>query len=236
MDIIEFSKTTITALLETFGMTIIGTILAYLIGFPIGVILNITSKNGIKPNKWINNILGTFVNIMRSIPCLLLIVILLPLTRLLLGKSSGEWYVMIIPIFVAAFGFVSRIVESSLNEVDGGVIEVAKSMGASTWQIITKVLIVESLPSLINGVSVATINIIGFTAFAFDFGAGGLISQAYDMYRSNPSYFVSYDQFIKNPNLISLLIVIALIVLLVQGIQILGHTISKKIDKRRKAK
>ena len=221
---------------ETLGMTIIGTILAYLIGFPIGVILNITSSNGIKPNKIINSILGFIVNIMRSIPCLLLIVILLPLTRLLLGRSTGEWYVMIIPIFVAAFGFVARIVESSLNEVDGGVIEAAKSMGASTWQIIKKVLVVEAKPSLINGIAVATINIIGFTAFANDFGAGGLISKAYSFYKNNAKYFVSYDQFFKNPDLINLLISVLLIIILVQVIQELGQQISKKIDKRRKAK
>ena len=189
---------------ETLGMTLIGTILAYILGFPLGVLLNITSKNGIKPNKILNIILGTFVNIMRSIPCLLLIVILLPLTRSILGRSTGEWYVMIIPIFVGAFGFVARIAEGSLNEVDGGVIEAAKSMGASTWQIIRKVLIVESMPSLINGISVATINIIGFTAFAYDFGAGGLISKAYSFYKNNTKYFVSYSEFFKNPDVYSL--------------------------------
>lgn len=221
---------------ETLGMTLIGTVLAYLLGFPLGVLLNVTSKNGIKPNKVLNTVLGTFVNIMRSIPCLLLIVILLPLTRSLLGRSTGEWYVMIIPIFVGAFGFVARIVEGSLNEVDGGVIEAAKSMGASTWQIIRKVLIVESMPSLINGISVATINIIGFTAFAYDFGAGGLISKAYSFYKNNTKYFVSYSEFFKNPDVYSLLLTIILIVLLVQLIQVLGQTISKKIDKRRKAK
>lgn len=224
------------ALAETLGMTLIGTILAYVIGFPIGVILNVTSKTGIKPNKVVNSILGTFVNIMRSIPCLLLIVILLPLTRFLLGRSTGEWYVMIIPIFVGAFGFVSRIVESSLNEVDGGVIEASKSIGATTWQIIRKVLIVESMPSLINGISVATINIIGFTAFAYDFGAGGLISKAYSFYKNNTKYFVSYSEFFKNPDIWGLIITIVLIVLLVQIIQELGQRISKKIDKRRKAK
>lgn len=224
------------AILETLGMTLIGTILAYVLGFPLGILLNITSKNGIKPNKVLNSILGTFVNVMRSIPCLLLIVILLPFTRMLLGRSTGEWYVMIIPIFVGAFGFVARIVESSLNEVDGGVIEASKSMGASTWQIIKKVLIVESLPSLINGVSVATINIIGFTAFAYDFGAGGLISKAYSFYKNNTKYFVSYDEFFKNPDLLALILTIVLIVILVQVIQVLGQYFSKKIDKRRKAK
>lgn len=224
------------AILETLGMTLIGTVLAYVLGFPLGILLNITSKNGIKPNKVLNSILGTFVNVMRSIPCLLLIVILLPFTRMLLGRSTGEWYVMIIPIFVGAFGFVARIVESSLNEVDGGVIEASKSMGASTWQIIKKVLIVESLPSLINGVSVATINIIGFTAFAYDFGAGGLISKAYSFYKNNTKYFVSYDEFFKNPDLLALILTIVLIVILVQVIQVLGQYFSKKIDKRRKAK
>ena len=224
------------AILETLGMTLIGTVLAYVLGFPLGILLNITSKNGIKPNKMLNSILGTFVNVMRSIPCLLLIVILLPFTRMLLGRSTGEWYVMIIPIFVGAFGFVARIVESSLNEVDGGVIEASKSMGASTWQIIKKVLIVESLPSLVNGISVATINIIGFTAFAYDFGAGGLISKAYSFYKNNTKYFVSYDEFFKNPDLLALILTIVLIVILVQVVQVLGQEISKKIDKRRKAK
>ena len=224
------------ALVETLGMTIIGTVLAYVIGFPVGIILNITSKNGIKPNKYVNAILGTIVNIMRSSPCVLLIVVLLPLTRLILGRSSGEWYVMIIPIFVAAFGFVSRLVEGSLNEVDGGVIEAAKSMGASTFQIITKVLITESKPSLINGIATATINIIGFTAFAYDFGAGGLISKAYSYYKNNTKYFISYSDFFKNPDIWNLLVTIILIVVLVQLIQILGQTIAKRIDKRRKAK
>ena len=227
-------KDLLISLVETLGMTLLGTILAYVIGFPVGIILNVTSKKGIKPNKTINMILGTFVNIMRSIPCILLIIILLPLTRALLGRSTGEWYVMIIPIFVASFGFVSRIVESSLNEVDEGVIEASKSMGATTWQIIKKVLIVEAKPSLINGVSVATINIVGFTAFAYDFGAGGLISMAYSFYKSNTQYFVSYSEFFKNPTLWNLLLIIALIVLLVQLIQIFGQNISKKIDKRRK--
>ena len=231
----DFTDMTI-AILETLGMTVIGTILAYLLGFPLGILLNVTSKTGIKPNKTLNTILGTFVNIMRSIPCLLLIVILLPLTRMLLGRSTGVWYVMIIPIFVGAFGFVARIVESSLNEVDGGVIEAAKSMGASTWQIIKKVLIVESLPSLVNGIAVATINIIGFTAFAYDFGAGGLISKAYSFYKNNTKYFVSYSEFFKNPDILGLIITILLIVLLVQFIQVLGQKLSKKIDKRRKAK
>lgn len=109
-------------------------------------------------------------------------------------------------------------------------------MGASTWQIITKVLIIEAKPSLINGIAVATINIIGFTAFAYDFGAGGLISKAYSFYKNNTKYFISYSEFFKNPDIWNLIVTIILIVLLVQLVQELGQRISKKIDKRRKAK
>ena len=212
------------ALFETLGMTLIGTILAYVIGFPLGVILNVTSKNGIKPNKYINTILGTIVNIMRSIPCVLLIVVLLPLTRLILGKSSGEWYVMIIPIFVAAFGFVSRLVEGSLNEVDGGVIEAAKSMGASTFQIITKVLLPETRASLISGLAVTLVSILGYTSFAYNIGAGGLIAGIWKFYSKNTGDYLSEPFF---------WIMIVIVILIVQGIQELGLLISKKIDKRR---
>ncbi|MCF0117512.1 MAG: ABC transporter permease subunit [Bacilli bacterium] len=211
--------------LETTAMTIIATILAYLVGLPLGVLLNITGKNGIKRNKLINIPLGIIVNVLRSIPCILLIIILLPLTRSIFGRGTGEWYTMIVPLFIASFAFVSRMVESSLNEVDNGVIEMAKSVGASTWQIITKVLIKESLPSLITGLAVSTISILGYTAFAYDFGAGGLIAEAYSFYASHTATYLKY------PNI---WIIILIIVLIVQGIQELGLLIAKKIDKRRK--
>ena len=132
-----------SALLETLLMTGISTLLAYLIGLPIGVLLNITSKKGIKPNKVVNSIVGTIVNILRSIPCLLLIIILIPLSNVILGKGewSGHWYSMIIPLVFTSFAFVARMVEQALNEVDAGEVEAIKSLGASNWQLITKVII-----------------------------------------------------------------------------------------------
>ena len=220
-------ETLIIPTLETISMTLISTILAYIVGVPLGVILSITSKKGIKENKWVNIPLGFFINIMRSIPCLLLIIILLPLTRSVFLKGTGAWYTMIIPLFFASFGFVSRIVEESLNEVDVGVIEAARSMGASTMQIIKKVLFKEAKPSLITGLAVSTISILGYTAFAYDFGAGGLISTAYSFYANHTGNYMSY------PNV---WIVILLIVIIVQIIQETAILISKKVDKRRKAK
>jgi D-methionine transport system permease protein len=220
-------STLLVPTLETILMTIISTILAYLVGVPLGVLLSITSKKGIKENKWINLPLGLFINIMRSIPCLLLIIILLPLTRTIFLKGTGAWYTMIIPLFFASFGFVSRIVEDSLNEVDSGVIEMAKSMGASTSQIIFKVLFKEAKPSLITGLAVSTISILGYTAFAYDFGAGGLIASAYAFYSNHTGNYMSY------PNV---WIIILLIVIIVQVIQEVAILISKKVDKRRKAK
>lgn len=220
-------ETLLIPTLETILMTIISTLLAYIVGVPLGVILSITSKNGLKENKWINLPLGLFVNIMRSVPCLLLMIILLPLTRSIFLKGTGAWYTMIIPLFFASFGFVARIVEESLNEVDSGVIEMARSMGASTTQIIYKVLFKEAKPSLITGLAVSTISILGYTAFAYDFGAGGLIASAYSFYTNHTGNYLSY------PNVWIILLVIILIVQLIQEIAIL---ISKKVDKRRKAK
>lgn len=115
---------------ETILMTLISTILAYLIGLPLGVTLKVTGKNGLRPNKIINGFLGVSVNFLRSVPCLILTVILLPLNRSILGRGTGEWYTMIIPLFFSTFAYVARIVEQSLNDVDNGEIEAVRSMGA----------------------------------------------------------------------------------------------------------
>ncbi|MFA6755563.1 MAG: methionine ABC transporter permease [Bacilli bacterium] len=212
---------------ETLLMTIISTILAYLVGLPLGILLYMTSKNGICKNKFINIPLGIIVNIMRSIPCLLLIILLMPLTRSIFGTGSGKWFTMIVPLFFSSFAFISRMVESSLNEVDGGVIEMARSMGASNNQIIFKVLLKEAKPSLILGVAISMISILGYTAFAYDLGAGGLIAQAYSFYTRHTMDFYKY------PNV---WIIIVLIVVIVQLIQEGSILLNKKIDKRRKAK
>ena len=212
-----------SALLETLLMTGISTLLAYLIGLPIGVLLNITSKKGIKPNKVVNSIVGTIVNILRSIPCLLLIIILIPLSNVILGKGewSGHWYSMIIPLVFTSFAFVARMVEQALNEVDAGEVEAIKSLGASNWQLITKVIIPESRTSLISGFAVTIVSIIGYTSFAGYIAAGGLIVEAFNL-----GYY--------GTDKLGMWICVVFVVIIVQVLQEAGLAIAKKVDKRRK--
>jgi D-methionine transport system permease protein len=204
-------------------MVVISTIVAYIIGLPLGVLLFSTSKKGLKPNKWINLIIGTIVNIFRSIPCLLLNIILIPLSNAILGtgKWSGYWYSMVIPLIVASFAFVARMVEQSLAEVDGGVIEAAKAMGTPTLKIITNVLISEAKPSLISGFAVAVVSIIGYTSFAGYIAGGGLIVQAFNL-----GYYGTEKAMMW--------VCILCVVIIVQIIQEGGLFLSKLIDKRRK--
>ena len=208
---------------DTLLMTSISTIIAYVLGLPIGVLLYITSKKGLKPNPIINTILGTIVNIFRSIPCLILIIILIPLTNFVFGKGSwsGNWYSMIVPLVFASFAFIARMVEQSLSEVNLGVIEAAKSLGASNWQIIIKVLLVEAKPSLISGFAVTVVSIIGYTSFAGYIASGGLIVEAFNL-----GYYGTQK--------LGMWICILFVVIIVQVIQEGGLLISKKIDKRRK--
>ena len=220
MNISDILKST----METFLMVGISTFLAYLVGLPLGVLLFVTGKNGLVKNKVVNQISGVIVNILRSIPCLLLIVILLPFNRMLIGIGTGEWYTIILPLFVAAFPFVARLVEQSLNEINYGVIEASRSLGASNFQIITKVILVEARPSLINGLAVAMVSIIGYTAFSYNIGAGGLIAKAYSYYTQDPGH----------PWALRIWIIIIVIVVIVQIIQELGLFISRKLDRRRK--
>ena len=211
-----------SALLETLLMTGISTLLAYLIGLPIGVLLNITSKKGIKPNKVVNSIVGTIVNVLRSIPCLLLIIILIPLSNVILGKGewSGHWYSMIIPLVFTSFAFVARMVEQALNEVDAGEIEAIKSLGASNWQLITKVIIPESRTSLISGFAVTIVSIIGYTSFAGYIAAGGLIVEAFNL-----GYY--------GTDKLGMWICVIFVVIVVQVLQEAGLALAKKVDKRR---
>lgn len=216
-------KDLLEATLNTLLMTTISTIIAYIIGLPIGVLLYMTSKKGLVPNTPVNMIVGTIVNIFRSIPCLLLIIILIPITNLIFGKGSwsGNWYSMIVPLVFASFAFIARMVEQSLTEVNGGVIEAAKSLGASNWQIILKVLISEAKPSLISGFAVTVVSIIGYTSFAGYIAGGGLIVEAFNL-----GYYGS--------NKLGMWICILFVVVIVQLIQEGGLLISKKLDKRRK--
>ena len=213
----------LAAFKDTLLMTTISTLIAYVLGLPIGVLLYVTSKKGLKPNPIINTILGTIVNIFRSIPCLILIIILIPLTNFVFGKGSwsGNWYSMIVPLVFASFAFIARMVELSLSEVNLGVIEAAKSLGASNWQIITSVLLVEAKPSLISGFAVTVVSIIGYTSFAGYIASGGLIVEAFNL-----GYYGTQK--------LGMWICILFVVIIVQVIQEGGLLISKRIDKRRK--
>lgn len=218
---IDFVKIT----METLLMTVISTLLAYLIGLPLGVLLKVTGKNGLHPNKIINTGLGIIVNFLRSVPCLILTVILLPLNRILLGRGTGAWYTMIIPLFFSTFAYVARIVEQSLNDVDNGEVEAIRSMGASDFFLIRKVLLPEARSSLIMGVAVTLVNVLGYTSFAYNIGAGGLISEIWSYYAKNTSDFLTSIVF---------WLMILLVVILVQIFQELGLFLAQKTDKRRK--
>ena len=211
------------AIVSTLLMTCVSTVVAYIIGLPIGVLLYNTSKKGLTTNTTVNTIIGTIVNIFRSIPCLLLIIILIPVTNLIFGKGSwsGNWYSMVVPLVFASFAFIARMVEQSLAEVNGGVIEAAKSLGASNWQIILKVLISEAKPSLISGFAVTVVSIIGYTSFAGYIAGGGLICEAFNL-----GYYGS--------DKLGMWLCILFVVVIVQLIQEGGLFISKKLDKRRK--
>ena len=202
---------------ETIYMVIISTVLAYAIGLPIGVVLNITSKDGICPNRAVNSVLGVIVNVFRSIPFLILLIWMLPVTQAIVGTMVGPTSV-IVPLVVSAAPFVGRMVESSLNEIDKGVVEAAQSMGSSSWQIIYKVLIPESKPSLIIGAAISVTTILGYSAMAGIVGGGGLgaVAMNYGLYR--------YDDQI-------MFITIVIIVVIVQMI---GMMTAKKLDKRLK--
>ena len=209
---------------ETLLMTILSTLFAYILGLPCGVLLNVTSKNGLKPCKWLNIIVGFIVNVLRSVPCLIIIVLCIPWSRAWFGVGTGGWFTILIPLTVCAFGFVSRMVEQSLAEVPAGEIEAVKSLGATDFQIIMKVLLPEAKVSLITGVAVVAVSTIGYTSFAYNIGAGGLISGIYTYYTRHTGDYLSQRTF---------WILIIVVVIVVQLIQELGLKIAKKIDRRR---
>ncbi|MBR5590075.1 MAG: ABC transporter permease, partial [Anaerotignum sp.] len=173
-----------TGFVETLYMTLASTVFAYIIGLPLGLLLVVTDKDGIKPVPWLNAVLGTIINIVRSIPFLILLVALMPFTKAVVGTVIGA-KATIVGLLVAAAPFVARMVESSLKEVEKGVIEAAQSMGASPFQIMTKVLLPEAKPSLLVGGAIAITTILGYSAMAGFVGGGGLgaIAINYGYYR-----------------------------------------------------
>jgi D-methionine transport system permease protein len=188
------------------------------LGIPLGVLLYITQPHGIWPHRSLNAALGWIVNIGRSIPFIILMVALIPLTRLVVGIAIGPRGVML-PLVVAAAPFVARMVESSLLEIDAGVIEVAQSVGSTVRQIVWKVILPESLPSIIFGASITFITLFGYAAMAGAFGGGGLgdVAIRYGYYKYQSDVMIA---------------TIVILIILVQIIQVLGNGISRKIDKR----
>lgn len=205
---------------ESLIMVIVSTVLAYVIGIPLGVALIVTQPQGIRPHRVFYGVLGWIVNIGRSIPFIILMLVISPLTRLIVGKAYGTT-ATVVPLVVAAAPFVARMVEQSLKEIDHGVVEAARTMGATNFEIVWKVLLPESIPSLIRGAAVTVITLVGYSAMAGAVGGGGLgdIAVRYGMHR------YEYDVMI---------LTLVLIVVIVQVIQVAFDLIAKKIDKRTK--
>ena len=204
---------------ETLYMTLLSTLMGHVIGLPMGVLLAVSDKDGLKPNRVLYRILDIIANIVRSIPFLILLILLIPFTRMIVGKSYGST-ATVVPLVIAAGPFIARMVESSLKEVDEGVIEAARSMGASNLRIIVKVLLVEARTSLINGATIAVGTILGYSAMAGTIGGGGLgdiaIRYGYHRYQAD-----------------IMIVTVVLLVILVQIFQMVGTTLANRLDKRR---
>ena len=197
-------------------MTFYSTIFSVIFGFILAVILTISAEDGLRPNKVVYKILDVIINILRSFPFIILMVFIIPLTRAIVGISIGK-EAAIVPLTFAAAPFVARIIESSLREVDKGVIEAAKSFGASDFQIIFKVMLKEAVPSIVSGLTLTIISIIGYSAMAGTVGGGGLGYLAV-------SY--GYQRFQKDVMIITVIILI----IIVQALQMLGNYLYKKLN------
>ncbi|MCH3942610.1 MAG: ABC transporter permease [Atopobiaceae bacterium] len=204
--------------LDTLVMVLASTLGAYLIGVPLGVLLTVLAPDGLKPNRAASAVLGWVINMARSIPFIILLVFLIPATRALVGTSLGVQGA-IVPLVVSAAPFVARMVEQSLAEVDGGLVEAAQSMGASTGQIVTKVYLREGLPSLLRGLPITVITLLGYSAMAGTVGAGGLgdiaIRYGYQRYQNDV-----------------MVATIVILVAMVQLVQSAGNLLVRKLDRR----
>ncbi len=205
---------------ETIYMVILATVFSYIFGLPLAIILVITDQGHILENPGLNRTLGSIVNAARSIPFIIFLILVIPLTRLIVGTSIGT-VASIVPLTLAAIPFVARLVETSLKEINWGLIEAALSMGANTRQIIRKVLIPEALPSIIMGVSITTINLVGYSAMAGIVGGGGLGTLAYNY---------GYQRYQTD----IMWVTVILLIILVQGVQMLGDKLSNSVMNRRR--
>ena len=218
----QFDATTINMLVkgiwETIYMVFLSSALSYVIGIPLGIALVVTDKEGISPVPLFNKVLGLIINLLRSVPFIILLIMVLPVTKFIVGKTIGS-NATVVPLIIAAAPYIGRMVESSLKEVDAGVIEAAKSMGASTWQIIVKVLLPEAKPSLLVGAAISVTTILGYSAMAGFTGGGGLgdiaIRYGYHRYQTD-----------------MMMVTVVLLVIIVQLIQEVAMRMSRKSDKR----
>lgn len=205
---------------DTLIMTCVATILAYVIGIPLGILLVVTSPNGLRPNRIVSTIVGWIVNIGRSVPFIILLVALIPLTRFIVGTSLGVPGA-VVPLVVTAAPFAARMVEQSLEETDSGLVEAAQSFGASTWQIVWKVYLKETLPSLVRGAAITFVTLFGYSAMAGTVGAGGL---------GDIAIRYGYQRFQTDVMIFAVLLCVVLVIVF----QAIGDVTARKIDKRRR--
>ncbi len=205
---------------DTLYMTIGSVVIGYVVGLPLGIVLYVTNEKGLRPNAVVYRVLDFIINIIRSIPFLILLILLIPFTRFVVGQSYGST-ATIVPLVICAAPYIARVVESSLNEVDTGVIEAARSMGASNMQIIMKVLLVEARTSLMTGFTITTGLLLGYSAMSGTVGGGGLgdIAVRYGYYRWQTDIMI---------------ITVILLIVIFQIIQNVGMRISLKSDKRKR--
>ena len=215
----EVTNMIITGIWETLYMTLVSTLVGYVIGLPMGIILTVSDKDGIKPNAVLYKILDVIANIVRSVPFIILLVLLIPFTRLDVGKSYGST-ATIVPLVIAAAPYIARMVESSLKEVDAGVIEAARSMGASNFTIITKVMLVEARTSLLVGATITLGTILGYSAMSGAVGGGGLgaiaIRYGYTRWQTD-----------------IMIVTVILLIILFQIFQTVGMKLADKFDHRK---
>lgn len=205
---------------DTLIMTCVATILAYIIGIPLGILLVVTSPNGLRPNRIVSTIVGWIVNIGRSVPFIILLVALIPFTRFIVGTSLGVPGA-VVPLVVTAAPFAARMVEQSLEETDSGLVEAAQSFGASTWQIVWKVYLKETLPSLVRGAAITFVTLFGYSAMAGTVGTGGL---------GDIAIRYGYQRFQTDVMIFAVLLCVVLVIVF----QAIGDVTARKIDKRRR--
>ena len=206
--------------IDTLVMTCVATILAYVIGIPLGILLVVTSPNGLRPNRIVSTIVGWIVNIGRSVPFIILLVALIPFTRFIVGTSLGVPGA-VVPLVVTAAPFAARMVEQSLEETDSGLVEAAQSFGASIWQIVWKVYLKETLPSLVRGAAITFVTLFGYSAMAGTVGAGGL---------GDIAIRYGYQRFQTDVMIFAVLLCVVLVIVF----QAIGDVTARKIDKRRR--